>query len=193
MTRNELFSSVRSYADRPNMTDDDLKAMLLNLEAELNRALAEHPRSFITSTYLLAAGVTLIPLPVDLFKLVTLRYPATQTWVRYPPDTPLADLPLGAYIDRGTALELPGAFTEEVVVTLDYYIAVCTLGTANTENWVTRYYPDLYLYGLLRELAIWTRDSQQLESWGGEYGRRLQATIAQGWDQNTGAAPRTRR
>jgi hypothetical protein len=193
MTRDALFGAVRSYADRPDLLEDDLKMMLLTLEAELNRALSSHPRSFITATYLLAAGVTLIPLPVDMFKLVTLRYPATQTWVRYPPDTPLSDLPAGCYIDRGTSLELPSAFTEEVIVTLDYYIALCTLGTANTENWVTKYYPDLYLYGMLKELAIWTRDSQQLASWGSQYDSRLQQTLLQGWDQNTGAAARTRR
>jgi hypothetical protein len=193
MTRDALFGAVRSYADRPDLLEDDLKAMLLNLEAELNRVLSSHPRSLVTSTYLLAAEVTLIPLPVDLFKLVSLRYPATQTWVQYSPDTPLSDLPAGGYISRGSALEISTAFTEEVVVTLDYYIAVCTLGTANTENWVTKYYPDLYLYGMLKELAIWTRDSQQLASWGGQYDARLQQTLMQGWDQNTGAALRTPR
>lgn len=193
MTRDDLFDSVRAYADRADLSSDILLALLRPLESELNRALATHPRSYVTATFLLASGQTLLPLPVDMFRLSTLRKPATLIWTLYPQDTPLSELPVGGYIDRGTALELPAPYETEETFILDYYASVCNLATSNAENWVSRHYPDIYLYGMLRELAVWSRDNEHLGPWTDQFMQRLQETVGQGWDQNVGAAPRTRR
>lgn len=189
MTRDELFAAVRSYADRSTLGNAELLVMLASLEGELNRELSGHPRQYVTANYTLTAGKSNIPLPTDIVTLVSLRGPSEVVWMQYPLSTPTSDLPTTGYIQRGTSLEItPKA--SDFQFTLDYFAYLCDLNTVSTGNWLSKYHADVYLYGMLKELTIWTKDQQQGPLWISEYQRRLAALKEQGWNQNIGAMPR---
>lgn len=193
MTRDELFAAVRSYADRPDLTEDTLLSVLRTLEGELNRAFAGHTRSLVTASYTLPAQQTLIPLPADIFLLVALRHPSDLVWERRSPGTPVPGAWGEGYIDRGSVLEVIGASEADRVFMLDYHAALCTLADQIGGNWVSVHHADVYVYGMLKELAVWTRDTQQTAIWLPQFAARLEAARMQGWDQNLGAGARTLR
>ncbi|HEV7321586.1 MAG TPA: hypothetical protein VGO04_23535 [Ensifer sp.] len=67
-----------------------------------------------------------------------------------------AGSPLG-YAIVGNRIKLFAAGSQELTVT--YYRKLPPLSAASPTNWLLEKAPDVYLYGLVEEIAIWERDA----------------------------------
>jgi hypothetical protein len=189
MNRGEIVELVKEYLNRPNLSTTSVASMIASVEGELNRALREHPRNRRRTTYTQPAGEAILPLPADMAQLVTLRV-GTVMLRQYPDDArELAEQAQNAYIVRGDCAELFPAPASDTEFALDYVAFLRPLEADADFNWVSTYYADLYLYGALKEAAVYLKDDQRLQAWQNEFMRRLNGVVEQGWGQNISTAP----
>ena len=192
MNRGEIFSAVRDYANRPNLSDAALSIMQATAEGEMRTALREHPSNIRRTSMIQPSGNAILPLPFDLAQMILLR-DSVGTWQQFPADSRAEAEAVGrSYIMRGDCAELFPTPTADTEFFLDYYGQLPTLSGNTSTNWVSNYHPDLYLYGILREVAVYVKDDAKLPTWGGEFMRRLDGVVGQGWNKNISTAPRIR-
>jgi hypothetical protein len=193
MNRTELVAAVRSYLNRPSLPSPDITTMIQAVEGELNRELREHPRNIRRTTFTLAAANEgLLSMPYDLASMINLR-DDNGNLSQYPADDRQGAENNGhAFIMRGMVAELFHAPTVDTVYTLDYVAFLRALEGDFDSNWVSTYFSDLYLYGTLKEAAVYLKDDQRLALWQQEFLRRLNGVVGQGWNQNISTAPRVR-
>jgi hypothetical protein len=193
MNRTELVAAVRSYLNRPNLPTSDIATMISSVEGELNRILREHPRNIRRTTFtLLATNDGLLAMPFDLMQLIELR-DANGNLSQFPPDDRAGAARHGhAFIMRGMVAELFPAPVEDTTYTLDYVAALRPLQGDFDSNWVSTYFSDLYLYGVLKEAAVYLKDDVRLAAWQQEFTRRAAGVVGQGWNQDISSAPRIR-
>jgi hypothetical protein len=195
ITRDNIFNSVRRYLNRPNLADYELYDVMIATEGELNRLLRDHPRNRVMAEYLSqATGDQIqsnIPLPEDIASLVqVLSSPDEVPYKQIAPDLHFSNLPYGAYYkDRGTMLQIsPGLATGEKIL-IDYNALIYSLSEGTFSNWITNYFPDLYAYGMLKEMALALKQDERFERWSKQFDRRVDACVSQGWNQNIASAP----
>jgi hypothetical protein len=192
VNRAELVTAIKSYLNRPNLPAADVTTMIASVEGELNRELREHPRNLRRTTYTQPADKAILPLPTDIAQMIELR-DSVGRLNQYPPSNrPLAQAMGRAFVDYGDCVELfptPGADTE---YNLNYIAFLRPLQADLDFNWVSTYYSDLYLYGALKEAAVYLKDDARLAQWQGEFVRRLEGVKDQGWNQNIQGAPAIR-
>jgi hypothetical protein len=193
MNRTELIAAVRSYLNRPDLPSPDITTMIQAVEGEFNRELREHPRNIRRTTFTLAAtNEGLLSMPYDLASLINLR-DDNGNLSQYPADDRVGAENNGhAFIMRGMVAELFPAPTVDTTYTLDYVAFLRPLEGDFDSNWVSTYYADLYLYGTLKEAAVYLKDDPRLATWQQEFLRRLDGVKGQGWNQNISTAPRVR-
>lgn len=193
MNRTELVTAVRSYLNRPDLPATDITTMIQSVEGELNRALREHPRNIRRTTFTLpAANDGLLSMPYDMMQLINLR-DGNGNLSEFPPDARDAATANGhAFIMRGMVAELFPAPIVDTQYTLDYYAALRPLAGDFDSNWVSNYFGDLYLYGVLKESAVYLKNDARLQLWQQEFLRRLDGVVGQGWGQNVSTIPRIR-
>jgi len=193
MNRTDLVAAVRSYLNRPNLPTSDITTMIQSVEGELNRILREHPRNIRRTTFtLLATNDGLLAMPYDLMQMIELR-DANGNLSQFPPDDRVGAENNGhAFIMRGMVAELFPAPTVDTTYTLDYVAALRPLQGDFDSNWVSTYFSDLYLYGVLKEAAVYLKDDVRLAAWQQEFTRRAEGVVGQGWNQGISSAPRIR-
>jgi len=190
LDRTSLFESVRSYLNRPNLTDTELNTVLNVVQGELNRILLMHPRNRITANYTMQPNdENRIPLPEDMGAMIQLsnftqdRQEYHQTSLRGGYDLRQDDW-AWCYFDRGSYLELNPVPAEGDFIQMDYHALLPDLDEGPSTNWITTYYPDLYIYGMLKEFSIFLKHDQRLTLWRSEFDRRVGDLQRQGWNQN---------
>lgn len=198
MNRGELVSAIKSYLNRPNLADADVATMIASVEGELNRELREHPRNARRTGYTIPINdvsgnpytedTPILPLPVDIATLVTLK---DENGVRYE-GYPATMEPDCGYVERGDCLHVYPTPKRGTTFYLDYIAFLDPLQAAADTNWVSDYFSDLYLYGALKEAAVYLKNDQRLALWQQEFMRRLDGVQHQGWNQNIGSSPRVR-
>jgi hypothetical protein len=190
MNRGEIVALVKEYLNRPNLSTTSVASMIASVEGELNRSLREHPRNRRRTTYTQPAGNAILPLPADLAQLITLRA-GSVTLRQFPDDArDAATAYQNSFIARGDCVELFPAPASDTEFALDYVAFLRPLQGDADFNWVSTYYADLYLYGALKEAAVYLKDDQRLAQWQQEFLRRLDGVEAQGWNQNIATVPR---
>ena len=197
MNRGQLVEAVKSYLNRPNLPEVDVATMIASVEGELNRELRDHPRNMRRTEYTIpttnAAGdpytedTPILPLPMDMASLVSL-FTDTTRYEQYPPTV----TPSQGYVERGDCLQVYPTPSRGTTFYMDYVAFLAPLQAAADTNWVSDYFSDLYLYGVLKEAAVFLKDDQRLALWQQEFLRRLDGVRRQGWNQNIGATPRVR-
>jgi hypothetical protein len=167
--------------------------MISSVEGELNRILREHPRNIRRTTFTLpATNDGLLSMPYDLMQLIELR-DENGNLSQFPPDDRVGAENNGhAFIMRGMVAELFPAPVEDTTYTLDYFAALRPLQGDFESNWVSTYFSDLYLYGVLKEAAVYLKDDVRLAAWQQEFTRRAEGVVGQGWNQGISSAPRIR-
>jgi hypothetical protein len=192
MVYSELFSAVKTYLARPNLPEGDFTAILAGFEGDLQRVLRAHDRNIVRGQFTQVAGDPFIPLPVNFVGIVGLYINGVAV-PQFPADM-REDAAAGGYIQKGACLELFPTPTEDTVLRMDYYGVLPPLVPAESvsTNWVLTLYPDVYLYGCLREAAVYLRDDERLGQWAAELDRRMQALSMTGWAQGVATAPRVR-
>mgnify|MGYP001579887114 CR=1 FL=1 len=189
MNKAELTQAVRDYLNRPQMGADVVGLFIANVEGALNRLLSEHPRNIKRTNYLQPAQTPLLPFPADLIQLISL-FADGRLWRQYPPDT--RDVIKHGWIARGMCAELFPVPAVDTTFNLDYHAALKALVKDADANWVSLYFPDVYLYGCLREAAVYLKDDQRLAAWNNEFNTRVGSLSNQGWNQNIATIPRMR-
>lgn len=189
MTRTEVITAVRDYLNRPDIPDSTVTVWLNVVDGEINRALVHHPRMARRSTFLAAAGDTQIPIPLALLQIIELRV-GDVMWHQYAPgardravETP------NSYITNGACIDLFPACTVDTLFTMDYASAIEPLSETVPTNWVSSYAPDVYLYGALRESAIYLKDDARLSTWDALFHQYLDRVAGSGWASNYSSAP----
>lgn len=180
MTWDELLAAIRSYLDRPDLSDDDITAWIRSVEGELNRALSDHARSVRLASFRQPAGEGTLPLPPDVAQLVEVRV-GGGALKQYPPTVTPS---VAGFVQYGDCLKLFPPPAEDTLCSLAYHAFLEPITADGDANWVLHYFPDLYLYGALREAAVWLKDGAALGGWAAEFSRRLDGVQAQGWGQN---------
>lgn len=195
MTRLEIYEAVRGISNRPNLSATVLGYLLSMLEGELNRVLREHPRNKTSADVTPTGDSDQITLPTSLNGLLALKDSDGYVYPEYSSDAELDDDVDHGYIDRGSHLEITPAFVDGsgLTYTLYYYTTLTALSTDGASNWISTYFSDVYVWGLLRNVATHSRDPDMITIWAKAFDEAVNALRLQGWDQNTVVAPRTRR
>lgn len=192
--RSNIYDTVRVLAQRPNLKDTDLDSCLGLVQSELNRELKKHPRNITRAEYTVPItdvdNVTPLPdtnllaLPWDIASLKAVADPSGVQLAQWP--LAKADqAEYGNYIDRGDVLEIAGTTNiRGQVFCLDYARFIPDLVSPDSTNWITDYMPDLYIYGLLKCVAVLTKNRDALAGWSQQFAAVLLQTQTQGWDQN---------
>lgn len=206
MDKATLSSRIKRRLNRPSLSQDDIDEWIETVEGELNRALKEHPRNQLRTSFPQPFDNNLVPLPVDMMELISLRWGANgKDMDQFGPRDRLAAAQAGScgmpsYIERGTVFEVfptptapPDATQEEIdagqTFEMDYIAALKPLVNDLDENWVSVYHGDIYLYGCLKEAAVFLKDDKRLAGWENQFLTRLGELDSQGWNQNMGANP----
>jgi len=208
MNRAELSDALRAYLARPNMSDGDITTMIGIVEGELNRELRDHPRSKILAEWTIPTeddqgeayteDTPILPLPVDLAGLQSvfdgyrIYHQLPQSSLQDPNACQQFSGTSGGYIERGNCLYLIPTPVRGTTMYIDYFAFLRPLAGGLDTNWVSTYFPDLYIYGMLKESAVYLKNDQRLAGWQAEFTRRLDGVQRQGWNQNIAAAPRMR-
>jgi hypothetical protein len=124
-----------------------------------------------------------------MMQLLVLRCPADTVWKEYTPNSGIVGTQTRGYVNRGVALELNLPVSEPATFIIDYFASLCPLLLPTDTNWVARFFADVYVYGLLKELAVYLKDDDRLALWAAAFGERLMSLQAQGWGQNIAATP----
>jgi len=190
MTKGELVSAVRNYLNRPNMSSDDIGLLIGVVEGELNAELREHPRNVKRSSLAVSTADGILPLPDDVAAVMRV-FDDEGRYEQYPLAAELEPYGRG-YIDRGSVLEVFPHPEVGRTMYLDYHAYLDPLeGDADT-NWLSRYHGGVYLYGVLKEAAVYLKDDSRLALWEQVFARRLAVLKSQGWDQNVSVSPSVR-
>ena len=194
MLRLELDAAIRDYLNRPKLSTATIGIWVSSVEGELNTLLNAHPRSLKRAQYIQVADNPLVPLPVDFLAIKTLMT-GDDLYDQLAPDKRLTaqnEALNGGFkfILRGDCAEV---FPSPVINTtfyLDYYAALTPLNVDNAENWVSKFFPDIYIYGLLKEAALYLKDRDNFSLWQQEWGNRVKVLRLQGWDQGASSGLR---
>ena len=192
MNRTDMDAAIRDYLNRPNLETATITLWIQSIEGELNRLLREHPRMILRTAYTQEAGNPILPLPVDVMQVITLRRKDT-VYRQFPPSMREGAKAAGdAFIAFGDCLEIfpsPSAATE---FNLEYAAALKPVASDFDANWVSTYFSDIYIYGALKEAAVYLKDDARLAQWTQEFMRRVDGLLAQGWNQNIATMPNFR-
>lgn len=195
MNRAELIDAVAGYLERPGMASTgpnaaDTRLLVQTAHGEIDRLLRRHPRAKVTRPYLVPANHDSIPLPEDAGRLNHLYGP---NMVRLKRLANLSDLAAQTgWVDGGNCLFV-GVCKSPRQMYLDYQRHLPALDTDLSTNWVLTLFPDVYLYGALKESAVYLKDDPRLAGWEQQFRRRIAEVDLDGWNANIGTAPRMRR
>ena len=190
MNKADLFEAVKVMSRRPRLPESDFNKFVRLTEGKLNATLVTHPRNMVLTQYTKTAEeddtyTPYIPIPDDTAQVLSLRVGNT-VYPQYP-TTREASISIG-YVNRGNYLEVFPTPGGDTTYTLAYHAFLSPLGTTGATNWVSVYYPDIYVYGVLSELGVSTVHPRAQE-WRQEFLTRLKSVDVQGWGQNSAAGP----
>jgi hypothetical protein len=155
-TREGLFGAVASWLHRDDLTDI-LPNLLVLVEAAIRKDVRCRAMEASTSGTLTAASLTAPTLMVEVRRLiiddVVQQYLTPQQWEAH------ADCTHDQYTLVGETLYLQSSTGD---YQLDYFKAFDPLTDDTDSNWLLQYYPDVYLFGLLSEAAVWAQQDPTL-------------------------------
>ena len=190
MTKSELVKAVKDYLNRPNMPADDVNLLIGVVEGEFNKELREHPRNVKRGSLPMPDDTGILPLPDDVAGILRV-FDDAGTYEQYPISVGATSCSRG-YFDRGSILEVFPHPEKGHTIRLDYHAYLNPLDGDDDTNWLSTYHGDIYLYGVLKEAAVYVKDDARLALWRQEFDRRLAELRRQGWNQNIASSPRVR-
>jgi len=190
MTKSELVAAARTYLNRPNMPTADVSLLIGVIEGEFNKELREHPRNVKRGSLPMPDNLGILPLPDDVAGILRV-FDDGGVYEQYPISVEL-DSDCRGYLDRGSILEVFPHPEAGHTIYLDYHAYLDPLDGDDDVNWLSRFHGDIYLYGVLKEAAVYVKDDARLVAWRQEFDRRLAELKRQGWNQNIASSPRVR-
>lgn len=178
MNLQQLKNNLRSYLDQSEdeLADSDLELVIRQGEAEIRRVMYDHPR------LVKAASLPIVnksaDLPTDfgpVIEVVGMDDNTPLTQVQF-----LADMGADKFLLGGTQIVVGTDFD---TVSMRYRARVPDI-TNDAGNWISDNHPDIYLYGCLKESALYARNKNWLPDWGGEFDRRVVQELTVSWNTN---------
>lgn len=157
MNIRELKAAVASYAVR---TEEELPLALLIMLAEtkftgsVRHRLAERQQDIAV-----AKGARSFPLPPDFQAARSIKIAGRPLTLASIDALDASPGPTDRYAIVGTDVHLQSRPAEAVTVAITYYARVPALTEAAPSNWLLTAFPDVYLYGVLVESAIWDQNT----------------------------------
>ena len=161
-TYQDLLDSVKNWIDRDDLTTitpDFVVLAEVRINADLKLQALDK-----SSTIAVSVGVTSYDLPADMVRLIRVEDANGQNVEMISPDDMMAGG--GFYIEAGK-LWLRNAPLEPTTLTI-YYKAKA-LNLANEINPIYTKYPNIYLYGTLKEMAVFVGDDRNIGIYDNEY------------------------
>jgi hypothetical protein len=158
----ELRSAVGDYTTR---SDLPLNTLIALAEAKFASAV-KHRLAEKHTEIAVAAGTASFALPADFQEGRSLKVnhkPLTLTSIDSLNDEP-SDTDQYAIV--GNTVRLQSHPAADIVVGLTYYARVPALTETAQSNWLLSTFPDVYLYGVLLEYAIWAQDADKQTQYG---------------------------
>jgi hypothetical protein len=192
MNKRELKNQIRDYLNRPSLTDDAIDMWLSAAEGEMARELREHPKNrriaFHENTG--TQPLSVVQLPPDVAQLEQVLGADDARLPQYP----TTDFPLKkrGFVYTGNSLHVYPPLPAGAKLTMLYSRFMPPLVNDLDDNWISEYHADLYLYGALKEAAVYLKDDVRLQLWQTEFVRRLAALRRQGWNEEWQTSPRVR-
>lgn len=176
----DLLASVASWMNRTDLTAV-IPDFVTIAEGKLARDLRLRKQLIRGSTLTTLTTTRAVSLPSDwlAFENLTILNSAPLTYLtldqmdmKYP-EGGFSGTPFVYTIEGDSVLFGPtpdSAYT----VNIDYYARFPALASAST-NWLLTNYPNIYLYGCLREGALFTKNPAESAQWDGLYKNEIQA------------------
>jgi hypothetical protein len=194
MSPDDLVTQVRWYSDRTEsgLPDAQVFALAEVATGRINTLLRDHPRMYRRGSYTAPANAERIPLPYDALRVRTVERAGEVLPQLMAGTRGTGDCTIPGWIDRGDCLEITVPETTATDYQIGYHRAIPAPVSGGTPNWVLDFFPDVYLYATLVELATSIKDKENGGVWDNLFQDRIGRLVAQGWDQNLGDAPRVR-
>lgn len=178
-TVSDLRDAIRNFSLRGTsdlvMTAAQINNYISLCEAELSRELKIRLLED-TEQYSISAGDTFIDLPddyvsVESFEHDTDPYDLVFCATRKDMKTRFPSSPgrPQAYVIIGKKIFFNCESAGDYDLTLDYYKKLTALTDSATTNDILETYPDLYLYGSLKQSQLQIGDEKRLTMWGTQY------------------------
>jgi hypothetical protein len=158
----DLATAVENLLDRDDL-DTHFSTFVQLAEARLNRLL-EDPEMDVTSTTVATGPTT--SLPSDFGSMVSISTgdgPLIATgpveFAGY--DTTITGYPRRYMVVDGAISFWPG--NSSAIITIVYRRRLPALTVAAPSNWLLTLAPDVYLYGVLMQAALWDHDEERAD------------------------------
>lgn len=174
-----LKTEVRAYLLRATtdlvVTDERIGTYIQLCEAELNRELRVRELEALEPITLVAAQ-NYVALPADFKKVKDFIFNSAPFDIKY--SQTFSEMVRAwsqgtgrpkEYTITGDRIYLSHLPDAEYALTFEYYKAIVALSDSNTTNVILAAYPDLYLYGTLRQAYINLKDKANGEIVGTNY------------------------
>jgi hypothetical protein len=175
MNYGTLKSTIEDYTHRDDLTSV-IPTFILLAQNQLSRRLRT-PELYTTATVAVTADSVTATLPTDYMEMKRVTVPRSsgsiplqqnsleqngQIYLEYGGATGL----VSHYAIYGNTIEFAPTPSSDVTVTLIYkaYLAEFS-ADEDTDNILTKF-PKAYIYGAMREMALYIRDEKQLSYWG---------------------------
>jgi len=189
MNAQEIVQAVRDYTNRPNLTEFTIALWWRMTEGDVNR-LIKHPRMIVRADLTLSTDQQEIACPSNLLQMRNLFIGGELVPQYDMTNYHLADGQ--GYVVRGSTIRFNQSLAAGTVVELDYYGAVPPLSGEAPVNWISDLFPDVYIFGALKQAAIYLKDNASLQTWNGLYAQVMEGLDLQGWGQELSDGARIR-
>ncbi|MAL86561.1 MAG: hypothetical protein CMI23_09445 [Opitutae bacterium] len=181
MTYDELKTDIANYLNRTDLTNQ-LDGFIKKAEAEVNRKI-KHKDQIKRSQATLDAQYT--QLPGDFVGIINVDLQDTNPPVAlFQQSLESLDLHRSTTGDAkgqpkyfavdGDTLEVSPTPDKSMTIQLTYYAEVPPLSSTNTENFLLRSNPDIYLYGALKHASIYLMEDERVGLFSGLFEKALE-------------------
>ena len=189
MNAQELIQAIRDYTNRPDLTESTIALWWRAVEGDCNRLL-KHPRMLVRADMTLSVDSKQVACPSDLLQMRNL----------FVGDVPVQQYQASnfqnatgqGYVVRGDVIWFNKLLPAGTVINLDYYAAIPPLSGQSPINWLSNLFPDAYIYGSLKQAAVYLKDNESMDKWNALYAQVMEGIDAQGWGSEISDAPRVR-
>jgi len=175
-----LISSVKTYLNRSDISDAQIKEFISLAEASFNRVLRTRNQIKRSTS---SVSTQFVTLPSDLLELYNIQ-------LNSDPIVRLEQVSLSAldtlksqssttgkpryFAITGSDIELYPSPDTTYVIEVIYYSTITPLSDSNADNFLITNHNDIYLMGTLVQAEPWLMNDERIGVWGGFLGKAIE-------------------
>lgn len=184
----ELQTSVADFAHRNDLTS--VMPDLVRLAEDVIYADLDTRQQDTLATLTCVANTETVALPADfiLFRSLSLNLTSRKETLTYLTPTQYAQefqsdykAEPRAYTVIGSTLYLQPTPDSAYKLNAVYEAKLTNLSVSNTTNWLLMANPSVYLYAVLTQVAIYSKNTEDLTKWSNLYNKVIQGLNLKGW------------